>query len=207
MFADREDAGLRLAESVAQHGFQADLVVAIPRGGLVAGRAVADRLGVDLDVISARKLGAPSNPELAVGAVTADGTVWLNEQLIRDLGVDAAAIDVVIERERRTAQAALERYRGDRPAATVRGRTVLVVDDGVATGATAIVALRQLRQMGAKRVVLAIPVAPRETIERLQTEADEVICLNSPREFGSVGRHYESFQQVSDEKAIAYLRS
>lgn len=204
-FTDRTDAGRRLAAVLDDRGIAADVVLAIPRGGLPVGRAVADALGAPLDVVSARKLGAPGNPELAIGAVASDGTVWLNDPLIRELGIDDEYVDDRIDRERAAALEKVERYRGSRPALDLRGRTVLVVDDGVATGATTIACLRLVRAAGADRVVLAVPVAPPEAVDRLRGEADDVICVETPSRFGAVGRFYESFEQVSDERARAYL--
>lgn len=205
MFSDRTDAGRRLAERLRERGVTADVVLAIPRGGLPVGRAVADALGLPLDVVAARKLGAPGNPELAVGAVAADGTVWLNDPFVAQLGLDRTGLEDAIERERAVAQQKVERYRGDRPPLDLRRKTVLVVDDGVATGATTIACLRQVRAGGAARVVLGVPVGPPDAVARLEQEADEVVCVATPADFGAVGRFYDSFAQVSDEEAMGYL--
>lgn len=205
MFSDRTDAGRRLAERLRERGVTADIVLAIPRGGLPVGRAVADALGLPLDVVAARKLGAPGNSELAVGAVAADGTVWLNDPFVAQLGLERAALDAAIEREQAAAQQKVERYRGDRPPLDLRGKTALVVDDGVATGATTIACLRQVRNAGAARVVLGVPVGPPDAVARLEQEADEVVCVATPADFGAVGRFYDSFAQVSDEEAMGYL--
>lgn len=205
MFSDRTDAGRRLAERLRERGVTADVVLAIPRGGLPVGRAVADALGLPLDVVAARKLGAPGNPELAVGAVAADGTVWLNDPFVAQLGLDRTGLEDAIERERAVAQQKVERYRGDRPPLDLRRKTVLVVDDGVATGATTIACLRQVRAGGAARVVLGVPVGPPDAVARLEQEADEVVCVATPADFGAVGRFYDSFTQVSDEEAMGYL--
>jgi predicted phosphoribosyltransferase len=205
MFEDRTDAGERLAALLDDHDVEADVVLAVPRGGLPVGRAVADALGVPLDVVAARKVGSPGNPELAVGAVASDGTVWLNEAYVEDLGVSEDYLESTIERERAAAREKVERYRGDRPPLELRDRVVVIVDDGVATGATTIACIRQVREAGAARVVLAVPVGPPETVERLGTEADEVICVETPPYFAAVGQFYESFTQVTDEEAMAYL--
>jgi len=207
MFSDRTDAGRRLADVLDDRGIDADVVLAIPRGGLPVGRVVADRLGAPLDVVAARKLGAPWNSELAIGAVASDGTVWLNESLIDDLGVEDGYVDERIEREHRAAREKVDRYRRGRPPLELGGKTVVVVDDGVATGATTIACVRQIKKAGAERVVLAVPVGPPESVERLRAEADEVVCVETPPHFGAVGQFYASFDQVSDEEAEAYLES
>jgi predicted phosphoribosyltransferase len=205
MFQDRTDAGRQLADIVESHGVDADVVLAIPRGGLPVGRVVADRLGVPLDIVVARKIGAPGNAELAIGAVASDGTVWLNELLIDDLGVTDSYLDEQTEHERTAAAQKRDRYRAGRDGPALADETVLVVDDGVATGATTTACLRQVTDAGAKRVVLAVPVGPPDTIERLRAVADDVICVESPSDFGAVGRFYDSFPQVSDEEAMALL--
>jgi len=205
MFTDRTDAGQQLADVLDDHEVEADVVLAIPRGGLPVGRVVADRLGAPLDIVVARKIGAPWNSELAIGAVASDGTLWRNESLIGDLEIAESYVRERAEREHRAAREKLERYRGDRPPLELAGKTVLVVDDGVATGATTTACLRQVRNAGAERVVLAVPVAPPDTVERLRTEADDVVCVATPPHFGAVGQFYDSFTQVSDERASAYL--
>ena len=204
-FDDRTDAGRRLGEALSERGLETDLVLAIPRGGLPVGRAVADALGVPLDVVVSSKIGAPGNPELAIGAVASDGSAWLDEEAVEALGVDPAYVSREREREAEAARAKAARYRTDDPL-DVSGRRVTVVDDGAATGSTAIAAVRLLREQGAARVVVALPVAPPETVEALERMADEVVCLLTPRSFGAVGRFYRRFDQVSDEAAIAYLR-
>jgi predicted phosphoribosyltransferase len=205
MFRDRREAGERLAALLRANDVAADVVLAVPRGGLPVGRAVADALGVPLDVVVARKVGAPGNPELAVGAVAADGTVWLNESLVADLGLDDAYVEGAVERERTVAEGKLARYRQGRPPLALEGKHVIVVDDGVATGATTTACLRQVRTGGPARVVLAVPVAPPGTVERLRSEADEVLAVETPPSFSAVGQFYERFDQVSDEEAASLL--
>ncbi|HKJ59010.1 MAG TPA: phosphoribosyltransferase family protein [Halobacteriales archaeon] len=205
MFSDRTDAGEQLAEVVDGHDVEADVVLAIPRGGLPVARVVADRLGVPLDVVAARKIGAPHNPELAIGSVASDGTVWLNDRMIHDIGVDEDYLDAQSEVEREAAEEKLQRYREGREPLDLEGKTVLIVDDGVATGATTIACIRQVKNAGAERVVLAVPVGPPDSIERLRSEADDVIAVETPPHFGAVGQFYADFGQVSDEEAMAYL--
>lgn len=204
MFEDRTDAGLRLAESLADRGVEVDLVLAVPRGGLPLGRAVADRLGVPLDIVAAKKLAAPHNPELALGAAAGDGSLYRNEDLIERLGVDEG----YVQRQREAAATnALEKeatYRTG-PPADLEGKLVVVVDDGLATGATAIACVRRVKAAGAERVVLAVPVGAADSLEEAAAEADEVVVLETPARFGSVGSHYRDFSQVSDAAAMAYL--
>ena len=204
MFTDREAAGERLAAELAERGVGADLVLAVPRGGLPLGRAVADRLGVPLDVVVAKKLGAPGNEELAIGAAAADGSLYRNDDLIARLGIDEEYVAAERERAAETARRKEATYRrGDPP--DLEGKRVVVVDDGLATGATAIASVRRAKAGGAASVVLAVPVGARESLEAAAREADRVVVLETPARFGAVGRHYVDFSQVSDEEAVAYL--
>jgi putative phosphoribosyl transferase len=208
MFADRAEAGRLLAERLAGMGLADPLVLALPRGGVPVGAEIAGRLGAPLDVALVRKLGAPDQPELAVGAV-ADGAppeIVLNTELAAAMGLsedfiaaEAARELAVIERRRRE-------YAPVRPAAAPAGRSVIVVDDGVATGMTMQAALRAVRRQGPARLVAAAPVASRDAVAMLRKECDEVVCLSAPRRFGSVGSFYRSFGQVSDEEVAALLR-
>ncbi len=204
-FEDRADAGQQLAEALAKRDLDADVVLAIPRGGLPLGRAVADALGVPLDIVVASKIGAPHNPEFAIGAVASDGSAWVDQETIDRLGVDEAYVDREREREAEKARTKADRYRGDREFLDLAGKTVVIVDDGVATGSTAIAAVRLVREQGAERVVLAVPVGPPDTVRELETEADDVVCVETPPHFGAVGQFYNRFDQVSDEEAMAYL--
>ncbi len=205
MFTDRTEAGERLADALVSRGVTADLVLAIPRGGLPVARAVADRLDAPLDIVVAKKLGMPGNPEFAIGAVASDGSVWLDEETVERY--DVSDDYLTRERERATAVATdkLESYRGTNERPDVSGKRVIVVDDGVATGATARACLRHVRNAGAARVVLAVPVGPLDALADLETEADAVIAVETPTQFGAVGAFYRSFAQVSDAEAIEYL--
>ncbi|WP_336359590.1 phosphoribosyltransferase [Haladaptatus sp. ZSTT2] len=205
MYRNRTDAGEKLAAVVDAHDVVADIVLAIPRGGVPIGKIVADFLAVPLDIIVARKLGAPDNPELAVGAVAADGSVWRNEPLIQTLRVSEEYLEETIAREHETAQAKAKRYRGERTPPDLTDKRVVIVDDGLATGATALACVRLAKAAGASRVVLAVPVASESGAERLMSEADEVICEMTPAYFSAVGQFYEDFGQVSDEAAMAAL--
>lgn len=203
MFENRADAGRRLAAKLREEGVAADVVLAIPRGGLPVARPVADALGAPLDVVVARKLGAPGNAELAIGAVADDGTLRLNDDLVARLGVDQTYVEE--ERERQLERAREKAARYDR-GTDLAGKRVVVVDDGVATGATTAACLRRVRAAGASHLTLAVPVGPPDALRSLEGEADAVFALAEPASFGAVGAHYREFGQVPDEEALEYLQ-
>jgi predicted phosphoribosyltransferase len=205
LFADRTDAGRRLGERLA--GVEGVVVVlGIPRGGVVVAVEVAAALGAPLDVVVPRKIGAPFNPELGLGAI-APGVRVLDERLIRELGVPDSYLEREIAAQEREIERRLEVYRGGRPPVDVRDSIAIVVDDGVATGGTAIAALRWARAAGAREVVLAIPVAPPQAIPMLETEADRVVALATPDRFHAVGQWYRDFDQVADRAVVAALQA
>jgi predicted phosphoribosyltransferase len=204
-FSDRTAAGTRLGEALREREVDVDVVLAIPRGGLPLGRAVADVLDVPLDIVVASKIGAPGNPELAVGAVASDGSVWRNEDAIRATSTDEAYFEREREREAENARQKADRYRDDGTEPDLTGQTVAVVDDGVATGSTVRACLQMLRETDANRIVLAVPVGPPDAVRELRDLADEVVCLETPSRFRGVGQFYERFGQVSDEEAMEYL--
>jgi putative phosphoribosyl transferase len=200
IFADRDEAGLLLAERLAGMDLAAPLVLALPRGGVPVAAQIARLLGAPLDVALVRKLGAPDEPELAIGAV-ADGDepeIVLNARLVEDLGVTEEFIQSATARELAAIAQRRSDYAGARPRVTSLGRTAIVVDDGVATGMTMQAALRAIRRQNPARVIVAAPVASRDAVTLLRREADDVICLSAPRRFGSVGSFYRTFGQVSD---------
>jgi predicted phosphoribosyltransferase len=209
-FADREAAGRALADRLA--GEQGDppapgrlLVLGLPRGGMVVAAAVARRLGAPLDAYLVRKLGLPGQPELAMGAIASGGTVVRNEEVIARSAVPPDVLDRVVADERAELARRERAYRGDRPREPIAGREVIVVDDGLATGATARAALRAVRAAGPARLVLAVPVAPRDTLTSFAAEADSVVCLAQPRPFGAVGRYYVDFEPTTDDEVTALL--
>ena len=206
-FTDRTEAGEQLGKALRERGIDVDIVLSIPRGGLPLGRAVADVLDVPLDIAVASKIGAPGNPEYAIGAVASDGSVWRNESAFRGTGSDEEYFQHEKEKEAENARQKAKRYRGDRSEPDLAGKTVAVVDDGVATGSTVRASLQMLRETDAGRIVLAVPVGPPDTINELEELADEVVCLKTPSSFRGVGQFYERFDQVSDEEAMAYLES
>jgi putative phosphoribosyl transferase len=203
LYTDRGDAAKALADSLKldledKLPTGKPLVLAIPRGGVVLGRDVARMLGADLDLIVPRKLGAEGNPEFAIGAVMQDGTQYLNQDAIRATGAGAGYIEGETQSQLKEAKRRLDAYRGGREEPQISGRAVIVVDDGVATGATMIVALRWVRSRGARLVVAATPVAPPSALALLRQEADYLVCPHSPEPFYAIGAFYEKFEQVSD---------
>ncbi|WP_226480056.1 phosphoribosyltransferase [Natrinema amylolyticum] len=205
MFDDRTDAGERLAAELEARDFAVDVVLGIPRGALPVARPVADALDADLDVVVARKMGAPQNPELALGAVASDGSVWYNDDLIDRVNASEEYLEEVRAEEADNAREKADRYRDTDDLPDLQGQRVLLVDDGVATGATATACLRQVQDTGADWVGLAIPVGSPRAVDDLEREADAVIALETPADFRAVGQFYRTFGQVSDEEALEYL--
>ena len=205
-FVDRVDAGKRLAEALADfHGKNA-VVLAIPRGGVVVGYEIAAALVLPLDVIVPHKLGAPDNPELAIGAVAEDGSMVLDDNLVAYMGVSKGYIDEESERQRQEITRRMTLYREGGPAAEVKGKQVIIVDDGIATGSTVKAALKSVKSRGAKNVTVAVPVGPPNTIQELRSMADRVVCLYMPEDFQAIGQFYEDFSQTSDDEVIKLLK-
>jgi predicted phosphoribosyltransferase len=205
MFADRADAGEQLAAALRERGVEADVVLAIPRGGLPIGRPVADALGVPLDVVVAKKIGAPNNPELAVAAVADDGTLWRNESIIGSYDLTDGYLESAREREQVAAREKFDRYRGDRPPLDLTGKRVVIVDDGLATGATMRACVQRVQAADPRAIVVAVPVGSPDTVTAIGRSVDDVVALEEPASFGAVGQFYRDFSQVSDEDAMAYL--
>jgi predicted phosphoribosyltransferase len=205
-FNDRIDAGKRLASALADFKSKDGIVLAIPRGGVVVGFEIAKALSLPLDVIIPRKIGAPDNPELAIGAMTEDGTIILDENLVTYLGVPKAYVKEESKRQKTEIERRLQMYRQNEPYPNLKGRDVLVVDDGIATGSTMKAALASVKNRGAKTVAVAVPVGPPSTIQELKKQADKVVCLYTPEYFQAIGQFYEDFNQTSDDEVISLLK-
>ncbi|HEX6067444.1 MAG TPA: phosphoribosyltransferase family protein [Nitrososphaera sp.] len=208
-FKDRRDAAALLAIKLKEiYGKQflkeKPLILAIPRGGVVTGDEMAVRLGADLDVVVSKKIGAPGNPELAIGAVMHDGSFFPNADIITALGVDEDYIKQQISEKMKEIERRLGRFRGGREY-RLEGRTVVLVDDGIATGATVFAAINWLKEQKLKKLIVAIPVGPADTIQRLKQIVSDVVVLRAPVVFMAVGAFYEDFKQVSDDEVVAIM--
>ncbi len=206
MFHDREDAARRLAEKLKGRKLQNPLVLAIPRGGVVTGAVLARELGAELDVVLSRKLRAPGQPELAFGAISEDGRVYLNSYAHEALGLTED--DLAQERNHQLGEIARRKklFRAVRPQAAIEGRSVIVTDDGIATGSTMIAALQTVKEHKPREVIVAVPVAPPDRLEEVGRWCDDVVCLLSPRQFWAIGQFYADFSQVEDEEVVKLLR-
>ncbi|MFE5544973.1 phosphoribosyltransferase family protein [Streptomyces sp. NPDC056534] len=204
-FSDRTDAGRQLAARLGHLKGHDVVVLGLPRGGVPVAAEVADALDAPLDICLVRKLGVPQQPELAMGALGEGGVRVVNERVLHEAGVGARDLAAVEEREHLVLDQRARRYRGSRPSVPLEGRTVLVVDDGLATGATALAACRVVRARGAARIVLAVPVAPRGWTARLGGEADETVCVHAPEVFSAIGQFYRDFTQTPDAEVVACL--
>lgn len=204
IFEDRVDAGEKLAKALVDYLGADAVILAVPRGGVIVGEVVARQLGVPLDVVVPRKIGAPGNPELGLGAI-APGVRVIDPRMVEMLGVSESYLERQIAAEEEEIERRLGAYRGGRPQADVDGKVAVVVDDGVATGGTAFAALRWAKAQGASTVVLAVPVAPGASIGRLEQEADRVVVLFAPEPFFAVGEWYRRFDQTTDEEVVAAL--
>jgi putative phosphoribosyl transferase len=208
VFRDRSEAGRQLAVRLAQYAERPDvLVLALPRGGVPVGYEVARALHVPLDVFIVRKLGVPGHEELAMGAVASGGVRVLNDTVVRGLGIPDYVVDAVASWEQQELQRREQLYRGRRPPPDVRGKTLILVDDGLATGSTMLAAVRALRQLGPARIVVAVPVAAPDTCDLLKAEVDEVVCAVTPEPFYAVGLWYRNFSQTMDEEVRELLEA
>lgn len=206
-FVDRTEAGRKLAKALARYKSQQPLVLALPRGGVPVAAEVAAALDAPLDLILVRKIGVPYQPELAMGAVVdgAEPVTVRNEEVIRLVGVSEPEFNTIRDQQLAEIERRRKVYLGDRPHTPLAGRCIIVIDDGIATGATTRAALRATRLRKPSRLVLAVPVAPTDTLEKLRGEADEVVCLEDYENFGAIGLFYSDFRQTSDEEVIELL--
>ncbi|MEK0083300.1 phosphoribosyltransferase [Benzoatithermus flavus] len=207
MFADRRDAGQRLGQHLQELGLADPLVLALPRGGVAVGLEVAKALGAPLDVVLVRKIGAPWHKELAAGAVV-DGDqpeLVLNNDVVRGYGIDESYLEDEMARQLEEIERRRRLYLGGRQRPRITGRTAIVVDDGIATGATVRAALHAVRRAGPRELVLAVPVASPEVLDRLAADADRIVCLHPDPDLMAVGQYYRDFRQVEDEEVVAML--
>jgi predicted phosphoribosyltransferase len=205
-FSDRVNAGKRLASVLTEFAGKNAIVLAIPRGGVVVGYEISKALHLPLDVIIPHKIGAPGNPELAIGAMTEDGTIILDEALIAYIGVPKSYIKEESERQKHEIERRLKMYRQNEPYPNLEGREVIIVDDGIATGSTMKAALSSVKNRGARTVTVAVPVGPPSTIKELKRQADRVVCPYTPEYFQAIGQFYTDFNQTTDEEVIKLLK-
>ncbi len=206
VFVNRIDAGHRLAEALSAYRDTSAVVVGLARGGVIVGYGVAEALHLPLQPLVVRKLGAPHNPELAIGAISETGIQWFDPYLVRATGASDEYIREAVTRELAEARRRQQRYASGRMPAITEGATAIVVDDGIATGSTAIAAVRSVRDLGAGRVVLAAPVASLQATQFLRPDVDDLVILSVPEQFYAVGAHYGNFDQVTDEEVMHVLR-
>jgi putative phosphoribosyl transferase len=206
MFADRRDAAIRLAAALTQYRGQNALVLGIPRGAVPMAQIIADVLGGEMDVVLVRKIGAPGNPEFAIGAVNEFGRVAISQRDADYSGADHVYLEVEKQRQLETMRERRAQYTEQRPPIDPAGRVVIIVDDGLATGSTMIAALETLRDQHPARLISAVPVAPADIAARVREHCDELVCLETPETFYAVGQFYRDFAQVLDEEVIAALR-
>jgi predicted phosphoribosyltransferase len=207
LFHDRVEAGRRLVSALKGTVGKDAIVLAIPRGGVVVGHVVARALGVPLDIIIPRKIGAPGNSELAIGAITEDGTTILDETLIQQLEISRHYIEEQGKKQKLEIERRLKLYKGNARSPILSNHEVVIVDDGIATGSTIKAALSSVRKRGAKKITIAVPVGPKTTIDELKDQADRVVCLFTPEPFYAIGQFYKNFDQTSDEEVRRLLRS
>ncbi|MCB1181428.1 MAG: phosphoribosyltransferase [Chlamydiia bacterium] len=207
-FHHRKAAGRELAKALVSYAEAPNTqVIALPRGGVVVGEVVSTTLHLPLDIVSPRKIGAPFNPELAIGAITETGEGFFSTRLIKELGISKEYLDKTVAEEKVKAKWRLDHYRGGRPPRDLEGQVILIIDDGIATGSTMHAAIQTVRTEKASCIIVAVPVAPLDTVIRLEKEVDKVVCLYSPTVFFAVGQFYEEFEQTTDDEVISLLNS
>lgn len=205
LYKDRSDAGLQLAEKLRKYTDEKPIILALPRGGVILGYEVAKALKAPLDVVVPRKIGAPFHPEFGVGAIAPHGICILNSQTINLLRISESEIDEIIELETLEMNRRIKLYRKDLPPLDLNGKTVIVVDDGIATGVSTKAAIMSIKTMNPKKIILAVPVCPPETAAKFREEVDEFLCLEEPPDFYAVSVYYNNFEQISDAEVITLL--
>lgn len=205
IFRDREDAGRQLAERLIRYRYEDPVVLALPRGGVPVGAEISRALDAPLDVIIARKLGAPGQPELAIGAVAPGNVKLINERVVRLLGIPENWIEHAAEEELAEVRRRMRRFRAGRPAPVLRDRSVILVDDGIATGMTAMAAIQAVSAENPRKVILAVPVCARETAEKLSEKIDALVCLEIPDDLWAIGLWYRDFHQIPDKEVVDLL--
>ena len=205
MFKDREDAGRRLLKELERFRSENPLILAIPRGGVVIAHEMIKELAMEWDLIIPRKIGAPNNKEVAIGAVSYDGSYFTDKDYVAMLGISNRYIEEETAFQLDEIKRRMREYKGTDDFPNVRNRTVIIVDDGIATGFTILAAIKSVKKQGANKVIIAVPVAPKDTVERLSKEVDEVICLEVPEEFYAVGMHYMNFSEVTEVEIAAIM--
>jgi predicted phosphoribosyltransferase len=208
LFQNRTDAGRKLAGALTKYKRRHPVVLALPRGGVPVAAEVATELGAPLDLVLVRKIGVPTQPELAMGAVTDGGQpmVVRNSEIVKLCGVSEEEFDAICKEELAEIERRRRRYIGDRPRAEVKGQVAIIIDDGIATGATTLAAIQAVRSRKPRELVLAVPVAPLDTVKKLHAEVDAIVCLDTLEELGAIGYFYNDFHQVGDEEVIAILK-
>jgi len=207
IFKNRIDAGQKLAQALKKYkNAKSALILALPRGGVVVGFEVAKALNLPLDIVVPRKIGAPGNPEFAIGAITETGEGIFDETTISTYGISQEYIDKTVAKEKKEAERRLKTYRGARPPLNLKNKTVIIVDDGLATGLTMRAAIKTVKQYGAAKIIVAVPVTPPDTARLIKKEVDEIIYLDAPLFFGAVGAFYEEFSQTTDKEVIDLLK-
>lgn len=207
LFQDRQDAGQKMVALLEKYKDNTQaIILALPRGGVVVAYEVAKALNLPLDLVVPRKIGAPGNPEFAIGAIAEDGEPIFNQEIVSAYGITKEYIDSEVEKERKEAKRRLKTYRGDRPPLELKDKIAILIDDGIATGATMQAAIRSVKAKGAKKIIVAVPVTAQDSLKQIQSEVDEVIYLDAPLFFGAVGAFYKEFDQTTDEEVIELMK-
>jgi putative phosphoribosyl transferase len=208
VFQDRKEAGRKLADKLAKYTDEKEIIVlALPRGGVAIGAEIAKKIGASLDVIITRKIHFPGEPEIAIGAIAENGKVALNDPIVKRYNISQSYLDEEICRQKAEIERRLIAYRGGKKLAFIKNKTVILVDDGVATGFTIIAAINALKDEGIKKLVVAVPVSPQDTFLKLKGLVDEIICLETPEVFLAIGDFYYDFDQLTDEEVMQLIQN